>query len=95
MYWFVLGIYLHKSLNPPKNLNGTIVKGGFVRQKNVLGKCSLVNCVSSVFSGLSRIRLWPPRHDDRSGVLIGVGGTRRSDWPESAFAINVRARSGG
>ncbi len=28
-----------------------------------------------------RIRLWPLRRDDRSGVLIGAGGTRRSDWP--------------
>ncbi len=23
------------------------------------------------------------RHDERSGVLIGAGGMRRSDWPES------------
>ncbi len=28
-----------------------------------------------------RIRLWPLRRDDHSGVLIGAGGERRSDWP--------------
>ncbi len=60
-----------------------------MRQKNVLEECSLVSCVSSVFSGMSRIRLWPPRYDDRSGILIGAGGTRRSDWPVSVYAISV------
>ncbi len=29
-----------------------------------------------------RIRLWPPRRDERSGVLIGAGGMWSSDWPE-------------
>ncbi len=29
-----------------------------------------------------RIRLWTVKQDDHSGVLIGAGGTRRSDWPE-------------
>ncbi len=34
-----------------------------------------------------RIRIWPPKRDQRSGVLIGAGGTWRSDWPELlAFA---------
>ncbi len=28
------------------------------------------------------MRLWPLRRDERSGVLIGAGGMRRSDWPE-------------
>ncbi len=27
------------------------------------------------------IRLWPLRRDDHSGVLMGAGGMRRSDWP--------------
>ncbi len=30
---------------------------------------------------VNRIRLWPLRRDDHSGVLIGAGGTQRSDWP--------------
>ncbi len=30
---------------------------------------------------VSKIRLWPLRRDDHSGVLIGAGGARRSDWP--------------
>ncbi len=28
-----------------------------------------------------RILIWPLRRDDLSGVLIGEGGARRSDWP--------------
>ncbi len=28
-----------------------------------------------------RIRLWPLRRDDHSGVLIGAGGALRSHWP--------------
>ncbi len=28
---------------------------------------------------VKRNRLWPLRRDDHSGVLIGAGGTRRSD----------------
>ncbi len=28
---------------------------------------------------VNRIRLWPLRRDDHSGVLIGAGGERRSD----------------
>ncbi len=30
---------------------------------------------------VNRIRLWPLQRDDHSGVLIGSGGTQRSDWP--------------
>ncbi len=29
-----------------------------------------------------RIRRWSLRRDERSHVLIGTGGTWRSDWPE-------------
>ncbi len=36
---------------------------------------------------VSRIRIWPCRRDERSGVLIGAGGTRRSDWPEHMCSI--------
>ncbi len=30
---------------------------------------------------MTRILLWSLRRDEHSGVLIGAGGTRRSDWP--------------
>ncbi len=33
-----------------------------------------------------RIRLSPLRRDDHSGVLIGAGGTQRSDWPARVLA---------
>ncbi len=56
-------------------------------------KYSLLNGVTSwrscsgVPSGcVNRIRLWPLRRDDHSGVLIGAGGTRCSDWPARALA---------
>ncbi len=38
---------------------------------------------------VNRIRLWPPRRDDYSGVLIGAGGGRRFDWPAHALANDV------
>ncbi len=38
---------------------------------------------------MNRIRLWPLRRDDYSGVLIGAGGTRRSDWPARVLANDV------
>ncbi len=34
-----------------------------------------------MFRRVNRIRLWPLRRDEHSGVLIGAGGTRRFDWP--------------
>ncbi len=38
---------------------------------------------SGVIRGCApRIRIWPPSCDERSGALIGAGGTRRSDWPK-------------
>ncbi len=39
-----------------------------------------------------RIRLLPVRHDDSSGVLIGAGGERGSDWPARVLANNVSTR---
>ncbi len=38
------------------------------------------------------VRLWPLRRDDRSGVLIGAGGIRRSDWPARVLANNASTR---
>ncbi len=39
------------------------------------------------------IRLWPLRRDDSSRILIGTGGTSRSNWAERASVFGVRARS--
>ncbi len=41
---------------------------------------------------VNRICLWPLRRDDHSGVLIGAGGTRRSDWPACVLANEVSTR---
>ncbi len=41
-----------------------------------------------------RIRLWPLRRDDHSGVLIGAGEARRSDWPVRVLANDVSTRIG-
>ncbi len=40
------------------------------------------------------IRLWQLTRDNHSGILIGAGGTRRSDWPERVLANDVSARIG-
>ncbi len=41
---------------------------------------------------VNRIRLWPLRRDDHSGVLIGAGGTRHSDWPARVLANDVSTK---
>ncbi len=41
---------------------------------------------------VNRIRIWPLRRDDHSGILIGAGGTRRSDWPTLVLANDVSTR---
>ncbi len=38
---------------------------------------------------VNRLRL---RRDDHSGVLIGAGGERRSDWPARVLANNLNTR---
>ncbi len=60
------------------------------------GKYSLLNDIkrwrscSGVSRGcVNRIQLWPLRRDDHSGVLIGAGGTRLSDWPARVLANDV------
>ncbi len=62
-------------------------------------KYSLVNDIprwrscSDVPRGcVNRIRLWPLRRDDHSGVLIGASGERRSDWPAHVLANDVSTR---
>ncbi len=42
---------------------------------------------------INRIRLWPLRRDDSSRVLIGAGGTWRSEWPRRVQAFGFRVRS--
>ncbi len=39
-----------------------------------------------------RIRFWPLRCDYHSGVLIGAGGRRRSDWSVRVLANDVSTR---
>ncbi len=62
------------------------------------GKYSLLNDIkmlscSGVPRGcVSRIRLSPLRRDDHSGVLIGAGGRRRSDWSPRVLANDVSTR---
>ncbi len=29
---------------------------------------------------MNTVRIWPPWHDERSGTLIGPGGTRQPEW---------------
>ncbi len=45
-----------------------------------------------MFRRVNGIRLWPLRRDDHSGVLIGAGWTRRSDWPARVLANDVSTR---
>ncbi len=48
---------------------------------------------SGVLRGcVNRIRLWPLRRDDHSGVLIGAGGTQRTDWPARVLANDASTR---
>ncbi len=71
-----------------------------MRQENVLGKIQrseryneLAFFFSCVARGcVNRIRLRPRRRDDHSGVLIGAGGKRSSDWPARVLANNVSTR---
>ncbi len=42
---------------------------------------------------LNIIRLWPPERDKRSRVLIGAGGTRRSDWSAGVLANDGSTRT--
>ncbi len=60
-------------VSTPPNQSGMVAKDELVSLKNV----SVVVC-----DCVNRIRLWPVGRDDRSGVLIGAGGKRPSDWPE-------------
>ncbi len=41
---------------------------------------------------MNRIRRWPLRRDYHSGVLIGAGGGRRSDWPARVLVNDVSTR---
>ncbi len=45
-----------------------------------------------MFRRVNRIHLWPLSRDDHSGVLIGAGGARHSDWPARVWANDVNAR---
>ncbi len=71
-------------LDPP-NQNGTMAKG---RKYGLLNDMKRWRSCSAVPRGcLYSIRLWPLRRDDHSGVLIGAGGERHSDWPAHVLDI--------
>ncbi len=64
-----------------------------------LGKYSLLNYITGwrSCSGVPRgcvysIRLWSLRRDNHSGVLIGAGGERSSDWLAYVLVNDVSAR---
>ncbi len=70
-----------------------------IRRENVLGKIQpseRYNEVAFEFRRaafrVNRIRLWALRRDDHSGVLIGAGGERRSDWLAHVLANDVSTR---
>ncbi len=62
--------------------------------QNVLGNDATRwrSCSGVPRGRVNRIGLWPLRRDDHSGVLIGAGGTWRSDWPARVLATDVSAR---
>ncbi len=67
-----------------------------MRRENVLGKYNLLNGTKQWHScsGVPRVYvnivpLWPLKRDYHSGVLIGVGGTRRTDWTARVLANDV------
>ncbi len=74
------------------------------RQINEAGKCIRENtALRSKFRGGVRVQachaavwlefaFWPLRRDYHSGVLIGEGGRRRSDWPARVLANDVSTR---
>ncbi len=41
---------------------------------------------------MNKIRVRPLRRDDHSGVLIGAGGTRLSDWPARVLANDLSTK---
>ncbi len=49
-------------------------------------------CLVVPRDSVNKIRIWPLKRDDHSGILIGVGGTWRSDWPACVFANDVSTR---
>ncbi len=70
-----------------------------MRRENVFVKMQPSNQYNEVasYSGVprgcvNRMRLWPLRRDDHSGVLIGAGGRRRFDWPARVLANDVSTR---
>ncbi len=64
-----------------------------MRWENVLGKIQPSEQYNEEPRGcVSRIHLWPFGRDDRSGVLIGAGGERRSDWPAYMLSNDISTR---
>ncbi len=68
----------------PPNQIGTTAKDRSMRRENALGKIQ----PSERYYELAFVF----RRDDHSGVLIGAGGERRSDWPAHVLANDKSTR---
>ncbi len=86
-------------LDPPKSKWHDWPEADDLDEEIYQGKCSLLNDVTRLRSCsfvprcyVNRIRLQPLRRDDHSRVLIGAGGTQRSDWPARVLAYDVSTR---
>ncbi len=104
--WYACVRYSACSRNsPPPDIDSPKSKWhDFQRQINKVGKWIMVNtafwtilrvCVSVLLSHavlLNGFRLWPLRRDDNSGVRVGAGEERRSDWPARVLANAVNRR---
>ncbi len=77
---------------------GTLAKDRLWRRKRMYSRkyilaCEMRACFSMLHRCVSRISIWPPRGDERPGVLISADGTWRSDWPGCVGVDGMRARS--
>ncbi len=63
--------------------------GNYSRLNDIKNWCS---CSDVPRGCVNRILLWPLRRDAHSGVLIGAGGERRSNWPAHLLANDVGMR---
>ncbi len=72
------------------------VKDGIAQPDGKKSLSKLLNGVTSwrAYSGVTRgcvnrIRLWPLRRDEHSGVLIGAAETWRFDWPARVWSNDI------
>ncbi len=61
----------------------------YKRKYSLLNDITWRSCSGVPRGCVNRICLWPLKRGDHSGVLIGAGGARRSDWPVRVLANDV------